>query len=134
MIGPPGVVTIDTKHHRSGRLELDGDTLTVNGRPSDYVRKARLEGLRAAELLRAALADAGQPGPGAPLEVRPVIVVVGGRPLPRRWPVGVTVVMGRQLVHALRSMPERWDPVTVAAVFDIARRSTTWTLRRPPRA
>jgi hypothetical protein len=25
LIGPPGAVTINTKHHRAGRLELDGD-------------------------------------------------------------------------------------------------------------
>jgi hypothetical protein len=47
VIGPPGVVTINTKHHRRGNVLVDGDTVTVNGRPTAYVAKARQEAERA---------------------------------------------------------------------------------------
>jgi len=127
LIGPPGVVTINTKHHRAGRLELDGDTLVVNGRSTDYVRKARLEALTAGEMLRAALVDAGQPTLAGRLVVRPLLAVVGGRLLVSGWPVGVTVVMTRQLVPVLRTMPAALDTDDVDVVFAVARRSVTWT-------
>jgi len=48
LIGRPGVVTINTKHHRAGRLALNGDELIVNGRPTDHIPKARREAERAA--------------------------------------------------------------------------------------
>lgn len=126
LIGPPGVVTINTKHHRAGRLELDGDALVVNGRATEYVRKARLEALRAGELLRAALAGAGEPVLAGRLVVRPLLAVVGGRLLVSRWPAGVTVVMTRQMVPILAGMPAALDAGDVDAVFALARRSTTW--------
>lgn len=128
LIGPPGVVTINTKHHRAGRLQLDGDTLVVNGRPTEYVRKARLEAVRAAELLRAALVDAGDPPRAGRLVVRPLLAIVGGRLLVTRWPPDVAVVMTRQLVSILRGMPTALDAGDVDAVFALARRSTTWAM------
>jgi hypothetical protein len=132
LIGPPGVVTINTKHHRAGRLELDGDALVVNGRPTQYVHKARREAERAAAFLRPALLDAGEPALAARVLVRPLIAVIGGRLLVRSWASGVTVVMPRQLVHALRAIPPVLDAAAVAAVFEIARRSTTWIRVGPP--
>lgn len=126
LIGPPGVVTINTKHHRAGRLELDGEALVVNGRPSEYVRKARREAERVAEFLRPALTAAGSPELAARIVVRPMLAIVGGRLLITRWTPGVTVVMTRQLLHAVRSIPSVFDGDEVAAVYEVARRSTTW--------
>jgi hypothetical protein len=37
---------------RGGRLELDGDALVVNGRTTEYVRKARREAERRAGTIR----------------------------------------------------------------------------------
>jgi len=139
LIGPPGVVTVNTKHHRAGRLELDGDALVVNGRPTEYVRKARLEALRAGELLRAALVGVGQPGLVDRLVVRPLLAIVGGRLLVTSWPAGVTVVMTRQLVPVLRGMPRRAGPgrcrggVRVGAPLDDVGRAQQ-VIRRPPPA
>lgn len=115
-----------TKHHRAGRLELDGDSLVVNGRSTEYVRKARLEALRAADMLGAALVDADEPALAARLLVRPLLAVVGGRLLVTQWASGVTVVMTRQLVSILRGMPAALGADDVEAVFALARRSTTW--------
>ena len=59
MIGPPGVASINTKHHRTGKLLLEGDQLTLNGYPTDYVPKARREAQRVEGILRPALTTAG---------------------------------------------------------------------------
>lgn len=133
LIGPSGVVTINTKHHRAGRLELDGDALVVNGRATEYVRKARREAERAAEFLRPALVEVGEPALAARLVVRPLIAVIGGRLLVRSWASGVTVVMPRQLVHALRAIPAGLDEAEVGTMFEVARRSTTWARARAVR-
>lgn len=121
VIGPPGVVTINTKHHRAGRLALDGDELVVNGRPTDYVPKARREAERAAALIGSALAAAGHPDLASELNVRAVLAVVGGRVLITSWAPSVAVVMTRQLTHALTSMPPALDARQIDTVNDVAR-------------
>jgi hypothetical protein len=50
LIGPPEVVTVNRKHHRGGRLALDGEQLVLGGRPTEYVPKVPPGGERAAEL------------------------------------------------------------------------------------
>lgn len=126
LIGPPGVVTINAKHHRAGRLALDGDELVVNGRRSDYIPKARREAGRACELLSAALAAAGHAMLAEQLHVRPILAIVGGRVLITSWAPGVAVVMTRQLAHTLTSMPTAFDAEHIETIYGIARHRLTW--------
>jgi hypothetical protein len=125
-IGPPGVVTINTRHHPDGRLVLDGDALVVNGYPTDAVAKARREARVARSALAAALREAGRHDLAERMPVRPVIAVVGGLLHAVRWPPDVTVVTSTTLVHTLSALPTRLDGRAVAAIYDVARRSTTW--------
>ncbi|MDN5749875.1 MAG: DUF5710 domain-containing protein [Pseudonocardia sp.] len=131
LIGPPGVVTINTKHHRAGRLALDGDELIVNGRATDYIPTARREALRAAALLGSALDATGHPELAARLTMRPVLAIVGGRVLITSWAPGVSVVMTRQLTHTLTSMPPALDPHEVDAVYGVARHRAVWARSLP---
>ena len=110
LIGLPGVVTINTKHHRGGRPALDGDDLVVNGRPTDYAPKARREAQRAAQLLGGALASGGRSDLVERVRVQPVLVIVGGLVLITTWAAGVPVVMTRDLPHTLTSMSSVLDP------------------------
>ncbi len=128
------VVTINIKHHRAGRLELDGEQLVVNGRPTGCIRKARREAERGTGFLRPALVASGTAELAKRVAVRSLIAVVGGRLLIAQWAPGVTVVMPRQLVLAVRSMPVVLDAAEVGAVFEVARRSTTCRLLPTPRA
>jgi len=127
LIGPPGVVTINTKHHRAGRLALDGEQLVVNGRTTDYIPKARREAERAATLLTAALTATGHPELAAQLPVRPVLAIVGGRVLVTQWTPGVAVVMTRELLGTLTAMPDALDPTQVGVIYDLARHRAVWT-------
>lgn len=131
LIGPPGVVTINTKHHRAGRLALDGDALVVNGRPTDYIPTARREAHRAAALLGSALEATGHTDLAARLIVRPVLAVVGGRVLVSSWAPGVAVVMTRQLTHTLISLPPALELHEVDAVYDVARHRAVWARNVP---
>jgi hypothetical protein len=63
--------------------------------------------------------------------VRPLLAIVGGRLMTERWPGGVTVVMTSTLIEAVRAVPAVLDPGQVAAVYELARRSTTWNPTPP---
>jgi hypothetical protein len=126
LIGPPGLVSINTKHHRTGKLYLDGDQLVLNGRRTDYVPKARREADRVTSFLHTALTAHGHAELVGRLPVRPLLAIVGGRLMTERWPAGVTVVMTSTLIEAVRAFPVVLDPDQVAAVYELARRSTTW--------
>lgn len=127
MIGPPGVVTINSKHHRRGRLVVDGDLIMVNRIATDYVERSRREAQHATAALRAALRVHGRPALAERLPVRPLIAVLGGLLHVERWPAGVVVVTTTRLNHLLRSLPPALGHRDVDAVHDVARRSTTWT-------
>jgi Nuclease-related domain len=129
VVGPPGVVSINTKHHRTGKLILHGDQLVLNGSATEYVAKARREAQRVAGFLRQALAASGRLGLAGQVPVRPLIVIVGGRLVVETWPSGVTVVMTRNLIEALRAFPGVLTADAVGAVFELSRRSTTWNPR-----
>src|SRR5674476_898954 len=47
VVGPGGVFTINTKHHRDARIWVAGDMLMVNGEKTWYIRNARHEAARA---------------------------------------------------------------------------------------
>jgi len=63
--------------------------------------------------------------------IRPLIVVVGGRLVVDRWPVGVTVVMTSSLIASLRAFPAALAPEDVDAVYALARRDITWNPTPP---
>ncbi|WP_232661481.1 nuclease-related domain-containing protein [Pseudonocardia sp. TRM90224] len=128
LIGPPGVVTINTKHHREGRLVVDGDAIRIDDITTEYVARSREEAAVTSALLGAALRRAGRHQLAAALDVRPVIAVLGGLLHVVRWPAGVTVTTTTRLVHALRTLPARIDSAATDAIFEVARRSTTWQL------
>lgn len=125
VLGPPGVVTINTKHHRTGKLVLDGDELVLNGRRTDYVPKARREAQRADQLIRAAM-DRSVPAINRRIPARSMIVIVGGRLVTREWATGVLVVRTDRLLHTLHALPQALDSDQVDVMFDLIRRRDTW--------
>ncbi len=131
LIGPPGVVTINTKHHRRGSVAVDGEHVVVNGRPTAYVAKARQEANRARTQLTTALAADGNTDLAEALAVRPLVLIVGTMPSMRRQPIGVPVVALQSLRRTVESFPLRLTRHEVTVVFELARRSTTW-IQRPP--
>ena len=63
--------------------------------------------------------------------MRPLLVIVGGRLMTDAWPSGVTVVMASKLIEALRAFPAVLSVEEVGAVYELARRSTTWNPAAP---
>jgi hypothetical protein len=83
VVGPPGVFTINTKHHAGKPIWVGGGTFMVNGQRQPYIRNAEHEGARLTRMLRSRF-------PWAP-EVRPVIAVVNSK--------SITVKTAPRLVH-----------------------------------
>lgn len=113
LIGPPGVVTINTKHHPEGRLLIDGESVVVGEVHTRYVAAAREEGELVGRLLRT-------------VAVHPMITVVGGLLRVVSWPAGVTITTAHNLVHTLGAMPVVFGRADVEEVYAAARRASTW--------
>jgi hypothetical protein len=125
VIGPGGVYTLNAKHHPNGHIWVGGDTVLVNGQRQSYLHSSRHEASRASELLSAAC--------GFPVVAVGVVVPVGAHDVTVKTPPeDVHVVNWMALNRWLRSRCEVLDDATVGAVFDAARRSTTWQPESPP--
>jgi hypothetical protein len=120
VIGPGGVFTLNAKHHPRSRIWVGGDVLMVNGVRQPYLRNSRHEAARAGRLLAAAC--------GFAVEVTGVVVPVNVEDITiKKAPVDVHVVNRRRLRRWLRRQPPILDEATCDAIFQHARRSTTWS-------
>lgn len=121
VIGPPGVFTLNSKHHPTSRIWVGTHAFVVNGHKTDYLWRSRAEGARATRLLGAASA--------IPVGVHPVIVVAARRLDVRQQPPGVHVVDAGAVVRWLRHQQPVLTAEEVTAIFDVARRDSTWLAR-----
>lgn len=119
VIGPGGVFTVNAKHHPGKKIWVGGNTFLVDGFQQPYVRNARFEAARAADLLARAC--------GHPVAVQGLIVPVNAADVTvKSQPTDVHVVPRMQLVRWLRRLGPSLDDDQVSALHDVARRSTTW--------
>jgi hypothetical protein len=119
VIGPGGVFTLNTKHHPGAKIWVGGDTFMVDGHKQPYIRNSRHETSRAAQLLTSAC--------GFPVHVEGVIVTVNADDIVvRTAPVGVHVVPRMQIARWLGRHGPIYSESVLEAIFDMARRSTTW--------
>jgi hypothetical protein len=118
VIGPAGVYCLNTKHSPDKTIVVRGDTFRVNGYRQHYVKASRAEGRKATRLLSDAC--------GQPIDVHPLIVVVGAYLDVRQQPTDVTVVRRKDVGTWLRKQPVTLSAGEVEAIYDTARRSTTW--------
>lgn len=125
VVGPPGVFTINTKHHPGGRVQSKGgDALFVGRTRQPYARKSRAEASGVADRLRGAGVIVSQ--------VHPVIAVVGTKRVDARIPLdGVTLLAEPTLVEWLRQQPHSLGPAQIESIFTVARNPATWTTRGP---
>lgn len=119
VVGPAGVFTIDTKHHRDASVWVAGHAVLVAGRRQPYVQKAEAQARRVDRIVADVL-------PESPA-VRPVIAVVGAQRLAvRAQPRIARVLRAEQVVRYLLAQPVALDPAQVEALvleFDDVR---TW--------
>jgi hypothetical protein len=123
LIGPGGVYTINTKNHPGKSVWVSRHTIMVDGRKRDYLRKSRGEAERAARFLSAPF--------GGPVLVRAVLVILTGTLIPditiKQMPDDVSVLDRTDVPGVFKRARPRLQPDEVERLFEIARRSTTWT-------
>lgn len=122
VIGPGGVFTVNAKHHPNTSVWVGGDTFMINGQRVPYIRNSRYEARRAARLLAEQV--------GFPVDVVGIVTVVGahkGFTVKKQPEDGaVIVVPRRRITHYLRTLSLRLQPPQIEAIYEVARRSTTW--------
>ncbi|MFJ8626618.1 nuclease-related domain-containing protein [Kitasatospora sp. NPDC093550] len=119
VIGPPGVFTVNTKHHPDAHVWVGDKYLTVNRNSFPYLQKSAAEAAKTAALLRH--------WSGVEVPVQPVIAVVGARQLTHKGKPDVMVLDGERIADALTARPAVLPPHRVASLFDIARRRPVWS-------
>ena len=124
MIGPAGVFTINTKHHRGQNVWVGAKRILVNGQRTDHLRNAGFEARRASKLLSAAMRSL--------VDVTPVVAIVGARRMTvRERPSDVVVLHDHELVHWLQRHPVTLTPEEVQHVATVAAQPTTAWQRMP---
>ncbi len=120
IIGPGGVFTVNAKHHPGAKIWVGGNTLMVNGIRQPYVRNSRHEAQRAAKLLTATC--------GFPVLVEGLIVTVNAREFEvKSQPQGLHVTWRNNLAKWLLRHGDIHSDQTIEAIYEAARRSTTWS-------
>ena len=123
LLGPPGVVTVNTEHHPGQAVRLDGDELTVDGCPTEHVPRARTEAERVGRLLAAARGEDESPPVTAALAViaASVTLAPGGQ-----HPRGVLVTTPAGLPRLVTALPAVLDDAEIDELYAVARRLGTW--------
>lgn len=122
LIGPGGVLTVNAKNHPNANIWVGGDTFMVNGQRVPYIRNSRHEAKRAGRILTEQV--------GFPVTVLGVVAVIGAHKgfKIKKQPEGGTVVIvqRRRISRYVQSLPPRLTNREIEAIYQIARRSTTW--------
>ncbi|MCU1501077.1 MAG: hypothetical protein JWM12_431 [Ilumatobacteraceae bacterium] len=125
VIGPPGVLTLNVKHHPRGKAWIAERVVMVNGHKTDYLRNSRFEARRSMQLLSAAS--------GQPVAVAAAIVFVGLDELTiKQMPEEIHITTKRRLLAWLRSLPVTTSQSQVDDLHALARRRATWTQSTNP--
>lgn len=120
LIGPGGVFTVNAKHHPKAKIWVGGNTLLVDGHRTDYIRNARHEASRAAALLTKAV--------GAAVHVQGLVVTVNAADIKiKSQPDDVWVTWRNNLCKWILALGPILNDDVVEAIYEKARRSTTWT-------
>ncbi|MFW2513699.1 nuclease-related domain-containing protein [Demequina sp. SO4-13] len=123
VIGPGGVFTINSKMHSGKKIWVAKYQMRVNGQPVPYLRNSLHEAERAKKLLDAHL--------NFEVPVVGCVVVLTGSLVPevtyKQMPDDVRVLDKWDVPKWFKKRPAVLSPEQVEAVFEVARRSTTWT-------
>ncbi|MGR0221341.1 nuclease-related domain-containing protein [Agromyces sp. ZXT2-6] len=124
-IGPAGVFTINTKHHRGQHVWVGAKRILVGGQRTDHLRNARYEAKRTSKLLSGAARTL--------VDVTPIIAVVGAKRMTvRERPADLVVLREFELVRWLRRRPVTLSPEQVRHLAAVAAQPTAW--QRMPEA
>ncbi|MET7902719.1 hypothetical protein ABZS86_15060 [Streptomyces sp. NPDC005355] len=119
-MGPAGVFTVNSKHHK-GKTVWYGDTaITVNRAPTRHIAISQHEASRVAQVLSR--------HSGLDVPVRPVIAVVHAAKLTMKNAAPpVLVLTADQVDRALSGLSPTLSREQVERIYEVARSPRTWT-------
>ena len=119
VIGPGGVLTVNTKNHQDQRVKIAKDVVRVNRRKYSHIRAARSEARKASQLLSKAL--------GWDVPVTPMLAIIcdGGVSFDGPPPEGI-IISSRKIPKSIKKLPRSLAPLQVAAIVDAASKKDTW--------
>ncbi|GAA4930419.1 nuclease-like protein [Actinomycetospora succinea] len=126
LLGPPGLVVVNTEHHHGRAVRVDGDRMTVDREPVDHVPRIRAEAERAGRLLGAARSD--DPGVAPPATGALAVVAASVTTAPGgSTPEGVLVATPAGLPRLITALPAVLADDEIDELYAVARRLGTWT-------
>ncbi|MEV7779006.1 nuclease-related domain-containing protein [Kitasatospora sp. NPDC088351] len=118
VIGPPGVFTVNSKHHAGATVWVGDKVVRVNRNGFPYLENSEFEAARTAALLGEWC--------GFDVPVHPVIAVVGARRITNGAASAVTVIDGERIASVLPARPAALTPDRVERIFAVARHRYVW--------
>lgn len=119
VVGPGGVFTINTKHHRGKPVWVANRTLMVSGQKQQHIRNAEYEGARVTKLVHARL--------GLPGRVLPVVAIHGAASIVvKERPDLVAVLDARRLREWLLKRPVQFGPEDLTRIVTLVDDPGTW--------
>jgi hypothetical protein len=119
VIGPGGIFTINTKHHKDKAVWVAGRTLMVSGQKQPHIRNADYEAKRVTKLLRERM-------PRLP-SAQPVLALVGPKSLKiKAKPDQTTVLEAAQLKRWLLTHPPMLSAAELDELAAIIDDASTW--------
>ncbi|MBA2726389.1 MAG: NERD domain-containing protein [Actinobacteria bacterium] len=118
VIGPPGIFSINTKHHPKAKILVSEKSFQVNGYRTNYFPVAVHEANKVASALSRAM--------GKEAIVRPLIVVMGAELEVKTKPAGVAVIRRRDLPKWFTKLPRTLSDQELRLLRRVAGRPSTW--------
>ncbi|TFD50265.1 NERD domain-containing protein [Cryobacterium frigoriphilum] len=130
VLGPGGIFTINTKHHRGKKIWINDKGFLVSGRRHPYIRNSEFEAGRVTKLLRKRVPQLAparsvlalvSPGP-ITVKKKPAEVSVMDAINLRRWLLKQPVALAEAELLELSAIidaPATWSPVLVVATPDL---------------
>ncbi|MFC8454609.1 nuclease-related domain-containing protein [Kitasatospora sp. NPDC057223] len=119
VIGPPGVFTVNTKHHRGAAVWQGDYAITVNRAATPYVPVSQSESAKVARMLSARS--------GFSVPVQPVIAVVGAASITIGSALAPVLLLdGADVDRRLSGRSPQLLGDQVERIFAVARDSRTW--------
>ena len=120
LIGPGGVITVNSKHHPNGNVWVIRNQVRVNGQYVPYLRNSRHEASRAARVLSQAV--------GFSVLTTPFLIfrLGDGRLTMKEDPLDVLILRATKAAKAIRARSGILNVGEIEQIYEAARRSTTW--------
>ncbi len=120
VLGPGGIFTINTKHHRGKKIWIAERSFLVNGQKQPYLRNSKFEATRVTKMLRERM-------PQLPPAQAVIALVRPGQITIRKTPDAVTVLDAVSLRRWLLKQPVSLVEVDLVELEAIVDAPGTWT-------